>query len=269
MKNINVSYLKVDLDYKIIEYNQNFVNFFGLDNEQNFLGCNILRVIKGINQRTYLKLYNLCQSDQESLLIFRNHTLQGVSEPLVSINYVTVTKENDAIVIRVVNWLNWIWLLNSSLNNGYNLITSMDESKYRQKIRQLFEMYWFKALSPLLMHIPNGFIGMINSWAFFDILKIFNNKRGKNVFSKDYNRDMISRIRHSIRRNKGLEMHIDVCDILKDNMLINLKYDNELFIPHSVLEEDIVLVANKDMLLEDILDISVHRDNTFKLENVA
>jgi hypothetical protein len=114
------------------------------------------------------------------------------------------------------------------------------------------------------MHIPNGFIGMINSWAFFDILKIFNNKRGENVFSKDYNRDMISRIRHSLKRKNGLKAHVDVGEILKDNMLINLKYNNELFIPHSVLDEDIVLVADKDMLLEDVLDISVHRDKIIK-----
>jgi hypothetical protein len=264
MKNINVSYVRVDLEYKIIEYNQHFINFFSLEHEQTILDRSITEVIPSISQKTYLKLYDLCDSDQKSLLIFRNHRLTGVVEPLVCIAYVTITREVDAIVVRVANWLNWIWQLNSSLNNGYNMITSMDESKHKKKIRQLLEMYWFKALSPLLMHIPNGFIGMINSWAFFDILKIFNNKRGENIFSKDYNRDTISRIRHYIKRSKGLDAHIDVTDILKDNMLINLTYNNELFIPHSVLEEDIVLVADKDMLLDDILDISVHRDQIIK-----
>jgi hypothetical protein len=263
-QHIKVSYIKINLRHEIIGYNQNFINFFGLEDERTLLGKSIEDVISGINRNAYLKLYDLCENDQKSLLVFRNHRLSGVVEPLVSIIYVTVTKEDDVIVIRMANWLNWIWQINSSLNKGYNMITNMDESRHRKKIRQLLEMYWFKALSPLLMHIPNGFIGMINSWAFFDILKIFNNKRGENIFSKDYNRDTISRIRHSIKKDHGLGAHIEVSDILKDNMLINLKYNNELFIPHSVLEEDIVLVADKDILLEDILDISIYRDKIIR-----
>lgn len=261
MKKINVCYVKLNLKYQILEYNQNFINFLGLENEPVLLDRLITEVISNISQRTYLKLYTLCDHGQNSLLIFRNHRITGVTEPLVSIIYVTVAREEDAIVIHFANWLNWLWQLNFSLNNSYNMITGMDEVRYKKKIRELLEMYWFKALSPLLMHIPNGFIGMINAWAFFDILKIFNNKRGKNIFSKDYNRDTISRIRHSIKRNKGLNAHIDVSDILKDNMLINLKYNNELFIPHSILEEDIILIADKDLLLENIFNISVCPDN--------
>jgi len=269
MKNINVSYVKINLEYRIIEYNQNFINLLGLENKQTWLNKPITEIIPAINQKIYMKLNDLCDDEQESLLIFRNHCLNGVVEPLVAILYMTIVREVDAIVIRLANWLNWIWQLNSSLNNNYNIITSMDESKYKTKFRMLLEMYWFKALSPLLMHIPNGFIGIVNAWAFFDILKIFNNKRGENIFSKDYNRDTISRIRHSIRRTKGFEAHIDVSDILKDNMLVNLKYNNELFIPYSILDEDIILVANRDMLLEDILDTFVDRNKVISLKGLA
>lgn len=264
MKNIKVSYVKLNLEYRVIEYNQNFVNFFNLENKQTLLDQSIKELIPDINQESYLEFYDLGEDEQKALLIFRNHRLIDVAEPLVSIVYVTVIKQANAIIVQVANWLNWIWHLNSSLNSGYNMITSMDEAKYRKKIGQLLEMYWFKALSPLLMHIPNGFIGIINAWAFFDILKIFNNKRGENLFSKDYNRDTISRIRNSIRRNMGLHAHVDVTDILKDNRLINLKYNNELFIPHSVLAEDIILVAKRDVLLENILNISMHNDTIIK-----
>jgi hypothetical protein len=254
--------VKINLKYEITGYNQNFINFFGLENNGNLFGQLISNVIPGVTQKVYLKLCASGGDRPGSFLIFRNHSLAQVTEPLVSIIYVLVTKESDAIIVRLVNWLNWIWQLNSSIDNNYNMITHMDESKHRKKIAQLSEMYWFKSLSPLMMHIPNGFIGMISSWAFFDILKIFNNKRGENHFSKDYNRDMLSRIRHSIKKDHGLKKHVEVSDILKDNLLINLRYNNELFIPYSVLKEDIVLSADKDMLLEYILNMSFHEMNT-------
>lgn len=257
---IKVSYVKINLKNQIISYNQNFINFFDLEDQGVLLGRKICELIPGINHQRYLKLSDLCENDKKSVLVFKNYELTGVVEPLVAIMYVNVARESDAIVIRVVNWLNWIWHINSSLNNSYNMITNMEEVMYRKKIRQLLEMYWFKALSPLLMHIPNGFVGMINSWACFDILKVFNNKRGENVFSKDYNRDTISRIRHSLKRGHGTSAQVDISDILKDNRLINLKYKDDLFIPHSVLEEDIILVADKDLLLEDIINIATFRD---------
>ncbi|MCC2644405.1 MAG: hypothetical protein K0R94_183 [Burkholderiales bacterium] len=270
MKLVNQStkaiYVKLNLEHEIIAYNQNFIDFFDLRDKETILGKSFREIFSNINENVYLKLQDLCENKQKSLLIFRNHHLTGVTEPLVSILYAVVIKEPYAVVLHIANWLNWIWQINSSINKGYNMIAGMEESVHRKKIRRLLEMYWFKALSPLLLHIPNGFIGMINSWACFDILKIFNNKRGENIFSKDYSRDTISRVRHCIKRDRGLKAHVDISEILKNKMLINLQYNDELFIPHSMLEETIILTANKDTLLEEVLNMYIYTDIIIKTD---
>jgi hypothetical protein len=265
MKNINVAYVKLNLKYEIIDHNHYFIDFFEIVPTQ-ILGKNIIQINSNIHKQIHLKLDQLVGNQKKSLLVFRNHKLSNVEEPLVTALYITITKDDEAISICMTNWLNWIRQLNHSINNNYILISNMNESKYRKKISQLLEIYWFKALSPLLMHIPNAFIGMINSWAFFDILKLFNNKRGENIFSKDYNRDMVSRIRHYIKRRKDFMAHIDVIDILKDDSLINLEYNNELFIPHSILNEDIILTINEDKLLENFLALAISQDRTTKMK---
>jgi hypothetical protein len=263
MKNIRVSYIKMSHGCRITQYNQKFIDFFGLDPTQNFLDRDLRDVLSSFDLAENLQLCDICEGDKKSLLVFRNHCVEQIKKPVVSIIYVSVHKTADSIIIKMVNWLNWIKQLNSSLENGYNLIANMDDT-HSEKITKLYEIYWFKALLPLLLHIPNGFVGMVSASSFFDILKLFTNKRGKNVYSKDYGRDLLSRIRGCIRRSGGADGNISIGDIIKKDSLINLNYVDELFIPYCGLEEDIVLTVKPDIFLGGYLDLCAATEPIFQ-----
>lgn len=264
MYKIDVSYVRLNLDNRLIEYNNNFIDFFGLLPEINYLGSLLRELVPDLNQVEYLESHNMYVGYRKSLIIFRNHILDSVNEPLVSAIYLSIYRDSDSVIVKMVNWLNWINLINLSLDNGYSAISKIDETKYRKNIRQLIEIYWFKGLSPLLMHIPSGLIGLVSSWAFFDILKLFNNKRGKNYYSKDYNRDTISRVCGKIKRETKRESHLEVGEVITNDSLVNLRYNKQLFIPYSILNENIIVFPEPDILLEDILNLSNPDDRVFK-----
>jgi len=165
--------------------------------------------------------------------------------------YFVIEEVDGGYSIKFINWLNWINNIYNSLESNYITISNLDYAYFRSKIKLLTETNWFRTLLPLLMHIPKNFVSLINSRAFFDIMKVFSNKRN-NEYSKDYNRDTLSRIKNWVKKDTGISS-IDIKMLIDNDFLINIIDDDQLIVRNNLLTEDLVIFPEKDQLLECLI----------------
>lgn len=252
MFKINVAYVKINQNHEILDYNRYFSDYCGLD-----ANCKLKGLV--LSKLDYLPSFNLNQllsnvNTDGTMIAFSNKNFN--KQTMVAITYVSIKKTDKYTIIRFSNWLNWINALNLSMDNAYSDMSRLNKNHEIQQYVQISsEAGWFKALYPLLTHIPNNLSNMISSWAVFDILHCFVQKRGENKYTKDYNRDTLSRIKNSIKKYNGI-IDIDIRDILDSNQFVNLKYGDELFIPYSGIKDTILFAVKADNLLEHVIDLS-------------
>jgi hypothetical protein len=252
MSNIKVSYLKIDIKSQILDYNKNFVEFFGLQNKK-LSELKLADIIQTLNPNVYNCIKSLKLEESKNVLLFKTcNSLSTLTPDSVVILYAIMTRVNDGYTILFVNWLNWINNLYSSLENGFTSIANLDEEEFKSKINYLSETYWFKALLPLITHTPKSLLGQISSHVLFKILRIFNNKRGANYFSKDYNRDTISRIKNHIKQTTGVVLP-NIKMLVENTSLVDLHRGGQIVIRETSLNEDILIFPKKDELLEFLI----------------
>ena len=250
--NIQVSYLKIGLNYQILDYNKNFVDFFGLHNER-LTKLNFTDIIQTVNPNTYNCVSQLQPDENMTILLFKtcNTSSTSISDGVIII-YAVIKRVNDGYIINFVNWLNWINSLYHSLENGFTSISNLNDETFESKINYLSETYWFKAFLPLLTHIPKSLISLMSSHILFKILRFFNNKRGANRFSKDYNRDTISRIKTNIKQTTGIASP-DISMLVENASLVDIHRGNQIIIRETSLSEDVLIFPEKDELLEFLI----------------
>jgi len=246
-----VAYIKLNTRHVIQELNSYFVTLFGLPSINQAIGLDFdkLAMDYGI-ENAFLCGAGNSQSYTRAFLVFQNYGAPDQANKYLLVLYVLVETTKDGVTIWFTNWLNWLHNLDGSLNNNYQTISQVNCDKC--EIETISEAHCFKALYPLLAHIPHDFIGQISSKAYFNILHIFNKKRGENRYSKDYNRDTLSRIKHALKKDFGVT-NIDITNIIKYDQLINLKVQSELLIPNTRLNINIVVSPVRDNFLEGLM----------------
>ena len=109
----------------------------------------------------------------------------------------------------------------------------------------------YKALYPLLTYLPNKSSNGVNQISLYEVMRVFMQLRDMN-YSRDYSRNINSRIRTSLKKDYG-HNHSDAIDVIKNQSLLNINFDGEILIPNTVLANNIIIPISHDYFLVSIL----------------
>lgn len=247
MEQLKTLYLKLDLDKNIIEHTNNFLDLFGVNRSiasNSFFGTIV-------NDPTQTEMFQEIFESQtpKSVLLFKNFKAQNNDGTIIL--YTNVTKTATHYNVIMTNWLNWIHNINGSLECGYNSVESLNNQKTQSEFERLSDIACYKALSPLLSHTPRKLMANVCSEKLYEIMRLFVKKRSFH-YSKDFGRDVYSRLRTNIRKDLGLISH-DPHEILYNNNLLNFKHDGQIYIPDTTVVSDICLKIEPDHLLNMVI----------------
>ncbi|MFN7093941.1 MAG: hypothetical protein ACK4M7_01120 [Burkholderiales bacterium] len=257
METMKVLYLRLDFNYAILNHNEEFIKFFDIK-AMPVINKPLNKVLPISNPKAYAIIKKLRFSETQSVIVLRNQILNNLIESnALFMLYVSIQKEENSYSIKIVNWLNWLHNLYKSKENNYNFAGNLNHEEYKDKFRKISDVCCFKALFPLLMHTPFKFGGAIHSNTLYDILHIFVNKRKDNAYTKDYSRNVYSRLKTTLRKEYGL-IDADLYDIIKHEKLLNFRYNSEIYIPNTAVYEDVVMPIKGDKFLNYIMNLICH-----------
>ena len=176
--------------------------------------------------------------------------------------FINNKKEDNQIVIYYfkvfednllyANWLDWIHKISQSMNNGYNMMKDTN-NLHKDNLTTKSDIHCFKALFPLLMHMPHNYINNISTMAFYDIFRIFCNRRDNDTITKDYARNIYSRLKTSIHEEFNLK-NMNLFDLMQNhNKLIKFDTLDDIGLQNTKLKEPIIIENYKDDMLDIIL----------------
>ena len=250
MSTINISYLKINLEQQIIDYNENLANLFNLD--QISQPAPLSNIINSLSQIHSLK--NIKIGELHSIIAFCNNRINSIpNHDSMLILYATITRHSDYYLIRIVNWLNWLHHISNSLEHGYSLMSKFNQNNSKDKFSKISDACCFKAFYPLITYIPQKFSSGVNQYSLFEIMRIFVKRREDGNYTKDYSRNVYSRIRTNLKQEFNLD-NFDAIDLIKDDELLKIRYENNICIPNTLLFEDIILLIDHDQLLVSVID---------------
>ena len=183
--------------------------------------------------------------DQSGLIITNDSKRENVGM------YYFKLFDKDKTLIYV-NWLNWIHKIAHSIDKSYNLIKDVN-NKYENHIIQKSDINCFLGLYPLLMHLPHNHVGNISTMSFYDIFRIFCNRKDNNHISKDYSRNIYSRLKTSVNEEFNLK-NMTIFDLMKNSNFVNLKNDDDILLKKTQIKNNIIINDYQDKTLEIILD---------------
>ncbi|MBP9743046.1 MAG: hypothetical protein KBD37_06800 [Burkholderiales bacterium] len=229
METIKIAFLGLNLDAQITGYNENFAKFFNLNN----LGIRDLPIhsILGLEVNDITNdILKLKIGEQQSFILFyNNESISKTENNTLLILYVLVKRQEDHFTVKIVNWLSWVHNIYASIKHGY------------------------KALYPLLTHLPQKFSGGIHPSTVFEILRSFIPMRKPNSYSRDYARNVYSSIKNNLKNEYNLTC-VDVIDLIKDNKLLEINFNGGICMPNTRLTKNLIFAINQDWLLISVIN---------------
>lgn len=252
MNPIKIAYLKLDLAYRVLEHNKHFTQLFSyeFDNMPDLT----FTVLLGFSCHDNSQLEKLQVGEQASYTILRNRRSKQCADSTVVVLYALVERYENYFTVKIVNWLNWLHGIDNSLEHGYTCISKLKFGSSKLFVKSSIAST-FKALYPLIAHIPQKFNGGIFPSTIAKRMQLFALKPSLNGYSRDYARNIYSRIKTNLEKEYDQD-HVDVIDLIDNNeRLLNIVLDDEVSIPHTELTKNI-MVNNEfsDILLDSIIN---------------
>ncbi len=252
MNRIKVAYLKLNLHHMVLEHNEHFVKLFNyeLGNLPALSLTGLFRVERWDN----LSIDQLGIGEQQSYTLFRNRKTKMGAETTVVVLYILVKRYKDHYTVKIINWLNWLYGVHHTLESAYKCINKFNHETAKQPFAKLSVASGFKALYPLITHIPLKFNGGIFPSAMAEIMQAFAIKRKTNYYSRDYARNIYSRIKTDLKNEYNLE-YVDAIDLIHNNDLLNIVFDDEVSLANTELVHNLIF-SNEypDGLLNTIIE---------------
>ncbi len=245
METLKISYVKLDLNMNILDFNNNLINLFRL-NKKDLKGQSVDNIVNiKEHQKCISKLTN---GQQISVMIFKHHKAYNASfENATIILYTLIRRENDEYHIRIINWLNWLHNIYGSIELGYESLSLINDKYEKNDFKSLSNIACFKAFYPLLALTPNKF----NPLAFYNILRIFTPKK-QEAYSKDYTRNICSRLITNVKREIGISISNPI-EVIKNEDLLNFRYKGEICIPNTSTINDLIIPVETDHFLVSVM----------------
>ncbi len=250
MTTIKVAYLKLNLNGYIIDCNNDFAKLFNITLKS--LKLRPISIL--LRNYTCQDLKDIGKDELSSFIIFCNINMNKTKkQDSMIILYAVVTREEQYYSIKIVNWLNWIHYITNSLEHAYEAMYNFNNITNKTKFKQISDVYCYKALYPLITYIPHKYSNSVSQSSLFEIMRVFFKQREDNKYSKDYARNVYSRIRTSLKQELNMDS-FDAIDVIKNHRLLRIKYNGNIFIPNTLLVEDIVLPVKHDLFLLSIIE---------------
>lgn len=247
---LNLAYIKTDLSYNVIDYNDNLKQLFNLSVQEN--SSNLSTMITDLPSNLLSTLDNIIINETKTIMIIKDNP--NYKNGAVLFLYAIIQKTANNYIIRIINWLSWIHGLHNSISNGYNLISNLDTYVKQNQFRQISKAACFKVFYPLITHVPHKFIHGISQGALFGIMRLFTKQRNEDSYSKDYARNLYLSLKSSLRRDCALD-HTDIFDVLFDEEKLPINYQDNIQIPNTLINENVTFLASTDKFLNSIIDV--------------
>ena len=230
----------------IVDLNQNFGKLFGVQKDTN----PSFRTLFNLSPRM---IDDMHVNQKQSFILFYNTKVNNALENnALSLMYAVVEKSNNYYTIYLTNWLNWLHGVSGALESGYSLISKLNDKMSQSDFSSLSDAACYKALNPLLSYLPNKLSNSVTQFSLFEVMRIFIKQR-EIIFTRDYARNVYSRIRTNLRKEYGHNYN-DVVDLIKTDSLINIRFNDEILIPNTTLVSNIIYPTVHDDFLLSIID---------------
>lgn len=254
MEQMRVLTLKVDNKKKVLDYNNNFMEFFNLKdhNIRGYILSDVLNICDLCDDNILQEV--LLKKDKTTLLV-RNHVISRTETEKTAIVmlYSRIIYVDDCYIIKMANFLNWIYNITNSKESSYNTMVDLNKLLNKTNFESRSNATCFKALYPLLLHNSSNY--KVNNLAIYDTMRNFVGRKDNEEYEKDYPRKVISRIKTSLKRDFGL-IDMELKDLVRNNKLINIYYKGDICIPNTKLNHNIVFSAHNDQLLNYMMKIN-------------
>ena len=231
----------LNTDYNNTDYNN--INY----SVNDFLQCNF--------KENCLKNFE----STSSFILFLNVKIDNQDTNFISDNgllvlYLQVNKFNDGYKINIINWLNWINYLTSSLESSYQFMKDFNNNIDKQYFVSISDALCYKAFFPLISYVPKKYLLGISQVSIYEIMRVFIKQRDPlQKFNKDFARNVYSRIRTNMRKTYKLDYYEPI-DIIKDKDLLNISYNENIYIPDTLLKKNLIFNIENDILLDYFLN---------------
>ena len=246
MNKLKISHCKLDSKANIIDFDGNFSKTFKPEEH-------IKLSFKSVFNISHTFLYAMKTGDKKSFIMFYNTKINQSDRPnALLMMYVVIDKSTDDYIVIFTNWLNWLHNISSSLENSYLSMSKFNDSLKQNDFNNISDAACYKALYPLLTYIPNKLSNGVSQISLYEVMRVFMQLRDMH-YSRDYSRNISSRIRTSLKKDYG-HAHSYAIDIIKDQSLVNINFDGEIMIPNTILSNNIINPINHDNFLVYIIN---------------
>lgn len=249
MKPLNVAYLKLDVVFNVLDYNDNLKPLFNVETLSN--SKQVSATITDLPGNLLDMLGNLQQDELKSLIIIKNNPHNEDSAVLVL--YTIIQKTPDSYIIRIVNWLNWIHELLSSVSNSYDFIENLEQNVKHEDFNKISKVACFKVFYPLITHIPSKFIQSISQISLFNIMHLFIKTKNDDKYSKDSARNLYVNLRNSLKHDDNLDS-CSIFDVLQDDKKLPINHNGNIQIPKTTISQSIAFQVKPDKFLTNLID---------------
>lgn len=255
MAMLKVAKLTLSLDFSLLDFNHTFTQLFTRAYpDSNNIDSAYANMSTLTDLISYDDLSSIRLDKSQSFMLLRNNTINNAKQNnALLFLYAIVEKSTRGYSIRLVNWLNWIHNIHASLEHSYSFVSELNNTVEKDDFAQISDASCFKAFYPLVTYVPDKFRSGINRGVLFDIMHLFVKQRHDDKLTKDYQRNVYSRVRTSLKKDFNLDA-VDIADLVKNDKFVTLKYGDDIHIPNTTITKNISQPVPHDKLLLSVMD---------------
>lgn len=250
-------YIKFNQNLSIINYNKQFEQIFNSTfRYKNLFSLNLDRFIDVDLEQVSKAKYS--SPSPKSLLLLKTITIDLKSH--LFFFYISYEYKDGYYNAVIINWLNWINSIATSLHEGYKIIRNLNKNGIAGNLLESSDIHSFKALTPLLSINSNIYqnTSSISPYQIYDILHPFINNRRNEDFTKDYLRNTLSRLKTSLKEQTK-DSYLELNQAISNSNAIDLEHlDGNMCIPYTSLRKDIVYYGVNDTALQNFAMIKLN-----------
>ena len=198
-------------------------------------------------------------NQNQSFILFMNIQVDNTysnfnSNKGILVLYLQINKYENGYELNIVNWLNWIEYLTSSLESSYQFMKYFNNNVDKKSFITTSDALCYKAFFPLISYIPQIYSLGISQVSIYEIMRVFIKQRDPlQKFNKDFARNVYSRIRTNMKKTYNLEYYEPI-DIIRKKELLDNSHKGNIYIPDTFLEKNLIFKIQKDKLLEGYIN---------------
>ncbi len=246
MAKFKIYHCKLDLTANIIDFNDNFSQLFNTKEETQLT----FREVFSLSPRF---LDDIEHGETKSFIFFCNSKVNNaIKNNSLLLMYIAVEKNHNSYTMKIINWLNWLYNINGSIEKAYSLISEFSNYTQLNNMNILSDTALYKDLQPFLTYLPNNSSNNINQISLQEIMRSFIS-----VEEMNHNSDSTQTLQNNSTINLKNAVKLSatkVADLFKNGELVDVKLNDEIHIPYTTLIRNMVAPIEHDTFLLSIIN---------------